>query len=376
MAESASYSKGLEGIIAGKTSVCFIDGQKGRLIYQGYDIVDLAEHSTFEETAFLLWFGKLPNNEELKDFQKSIDKNLALDEKLVMLLRNLDRAAHPMAVLRTAVSFLGCFDRSAQDNTISSVIEKSIRLLAMAPVIVANYDRLRNSKDRMPPVTGRGLAWNFLYMLHGGEPDPEMVKTLDVMLILHADHEFNASTFTTRVSISTWTDVYSAVTGGIGSLKGPLHGGAPLDVMTLLEQIQTVDKVEATVAEMFAAKKKAPGFGHRVYRTYDPRAVILRRFAENLGRKTGNQHWYEMTKKLEDTVIASKKLYPNVDLYSPACYACMGIPKDIYTCMFAISRIAGWCAHIMEQIQDNRIMRPLGEYTGKMDQKYIPLDKR
>lgn len=376
MSGSTTYAKGLEGVVAGKTSICFIDGVKGTLIYRGYDIADLAEHSTFEETAFLLWFGKLPNQEELKDFQKSIDKNLVLDEKMVMLLRNLDRAAHPMAVLRTAVSFLGCFDRQAQDNTISSVIAKATNLLAMTPVIVANYERLRNSKDRMPPVSGKSLAWNFLYMLNGTEPDPEMVKTLDVILILHADHEFNASTFTARVCISTWTDVFSAVTGAIGALKGPLHGGAPLDVMTLLEQIQTVDKVEKTVAEMFAAKKKVPGFGHRVYKTYDPRAVILRKFAENLGRKSGNLHWYEMTKKLEDTVIASKKIYPNVDLYSPACYACMGIPKDLYTCMFAISRMSGWCAHIMEQINDNRIMRPLAEYTGKMELKYVPLDKR
>lgn len=370
------FKKGLEGVVAAETKVCFIDGVRGKLIYCGYDIADLAESSTFEETTYLLWHGRLPKKSELDDFTAQLREEYAIPDELITVMRLFPAKSHPMDVLRTCVSMLGNMDPLSADTSREAKFKKAVKLTAKIPTIIATYDRLRKGRSLLEPNPKLPIAANFLYMMNGAPADPFSAKAMDVMLILHADHELNASTFAARVTISTESDMYSAITSAIGTLKGPLHGGANTWVMEFLFEIGDIDRVEGAIKERLARKQKIPGFGHRVYKTEDPRATILRRYSERLGKQYGIPQWYEMTRRLDEVVRREKNLYPNVDLYSASCYHCLGIPTDLYTCMFAMGRIAGWCAHVLEQSADNRIMRPLGHYTGPMDLKYVPIELR
>ncbi|MDR7554818.1 MAG: citrate synthase [Armatimonadota bacterium] len=369
-------AEGLEGVVAGLSSICLVDGVHGRLIYRGYDAIELAERATFEEVAYLLWHGDLPSRSALDQLRADLVAAGRLPGPVVQVLRLVPPDAHPMAVLRTAVSALAHFDPEAADNAPAANLRKAVRLTAQVAAIVAGFHRLRTGAEPLPPLPTLGHAANFLYQLHGAAPDPEVARALDVVLILHADHEFNASTFSARVTAATLSDLHSAVVSAIGTLKGPLHGGANEEVMRLLEQIGTVERVEPVITEMLAAKKKVPGFGHRVYRTEDPRARILRPLSKRLGERAGDVRWYELTRRVEDVVTAQRKIHANVDLYSASVYRAMGIPTDLYTAVFAVSRIVGWTAHVMEQYADNRLIRPVSEYVGPLDRTFVPLEER
>jgi citrate synthase len=373
---TTSFTRGLEGIVAAQTSICFIDGQKGRLVYRGYDIRDLAEKSSFEETTYLLIYGRLPKKDELEKFKEKVASQYNIPTELVRMIRSLPRNVHPMDALRTAVSALAAFDAQTEDNSTPANIEKAIRLAARIPTIIATYDRIRQNQEPVVPKANLNIAANFLYMRSGKEPDPLSARVLDVMLILHADHELNASTFAARVTAATGSDIYAAITSAIGTLKGPLHGGANQKVMEMLMAIGSVEKAESWITDALANKKKIMGFGHRVYKTEDPRATILRGYSKQLGELHQEPHWYHITRKVEEVVLREKKLYPNVDLYSASCYECLGLALDLNTCMFAMGRISGWCAHVIEQLADNRLIRPLGQYVGPVDQQYIPVEKR
>lgn len=368
--------EGLEGVIAGTSAICLVDGTKGRLIYRGYDAEVLAQQSTFEEVAYLLWHGDLPNRSALESLKADLLRAGTLPAPVVDVLKRIPKDAQPMAVLRTGVSALGHFDLETADNSAAANARKAVRLTAQVPAIVGAFHRLRTGAQPLAPQASLGHAANYLYQLHGTPPDPEVARALDMVLILHADHEFNASTFSARVSAATLTDLHSAITSAIGTLKGPLHGGANEDVMRLLESIGSADRVEPVITDMLAAKKKIPGFGHRVYRTEDPRARFLRPMSKRLGERAGDPLWYQLTRRVEEVVTAQRKILANVDLYSSSVYRAMGIPMDLYTTTFAVSRIAGWTAHVLEQYSDNRLIRPLSEYVGAMDRTYVPLNER
>jgi citrate synthase len=375
---TAVTGKGLEGIVAANSGICWIDGEAGVLSYRGIDIHDLAEHSTFEETTYLLWNGILPNELELREFQSQLALARSVDHNIVDLLRNAPRTATPMEVLRTAVSALSFYDADERDSSHDANVRKAYNLTAQIAMIVAIYDRLRKGLEIVPPDRSLSHAANFLWMLNGVMPSETAIRTLDIALVLHADHELNASTFAARVIAATLADMHSAVTGAIGALKGPLHGGANEGVMRLL---LTIDKLGADPVEyvknMLAAKQKISGFGHRVYKTEDPRATHLRKMSEQLGRDTGDPKWYEMSRAIELYINADKKLNANVDFYSASTYATLGIDIDLYTPIFAISRIAGWTAHIIEQLDDNRLIRPRAEYIGPAyPAPYIPMEER
>ncbi len=367
--------EGLEGVVAGESAICFIDGQLGRLVYRGYDVTDLVQHATFEEIAYLLWHGDLPTQTALETLKTEL-RAATLPGAAVDVLKKIPATALPMAVLRTMTSVLGHFDPDAGDNTTAANVRKAVRLTAQIPMVVAAYHRLRTGQAILTPQPTLSHAGNYLYMLHGKTPDAETARDLDVALILHADHEFNASTFAARVTAATLSDIHSAIVSAIGTLKGPLHGGANEEVMRLLESIGQVDRVEAAVNVMLADKKKIPGFGHRVYRTEDPRARYLREMAQRLGERAGDPLWYQLTRKVDEITTTQKKIYPNVDLYSASAYRAMGIPVDLYTTTFAVSRISGWTAHVLEQYADNRLIRPLGEYTGPTNRTFVPVDAR
>ncbi|MDR7482410.1 MAG: citrate synthase [Armatimonadota bacterium] len=369
-------AEGLEGVVAGTSSICLVDGARGRLLYRGYDAADLADRATFEEVAYLLWHGDLPARPALDQLRADLVAAGRLPAPLVQMLRLVPAGAHPMAVLRTAVSALAHFDPDAQDNSPAANLRKAVRLTAQVAAVVAGFQRLRTGAEPLTPLPTLGHAANFLYLLHGTLPDAEVARALDVVLILHADHEFNASAFAARVTAATLSDLHSAVVSAIGTLKGPLHGGANEEVMRLLEQIGTVDRVEPVIAEMLEARKKVPGFGHRVYRTEDPRARILRPLSQRLGERAGDPRWYELTRRVEEVTTAARKIHANVDLYSASVYRAMGIPMDLYTAVFAVSRIAGWTAHVMEQYADNRLIRPVSEYVGPLDRAFVPLEQR
>lgn len=376
MTVQEGFIKGLEGIIAAKSSICYIDGLNASLIYRGYDIKELAPHSTFEETCFLLWNGRLPTRDELQTLQKNLQANYSLEDPVTDLLNKVPPKSHPMDVLKTAVSLIGLLDKETNNHSFENNLRKAIRLTAKMGTIVAYFHNIRNGREPIKPDSSLSLAGNFLYMLNGQKRAEYDVRVLDAILILHADHDLNASTFTARVTASTESDIYSAITSGIGALKGPLHGGANVDVMAMLNQIKDVSQVEGYIHAALASKQKIPGFGHRVYKVEDPRATILREMARKLGELKGNMHYFETTKKIEDVVTHDKRIYPNVDLYSPSCYALLGIPSDLFTCLFAMARVSGWTAHVMEQHLDNRLIRPLSEYTGKIDLKYTPIEER
>jgi len=370
--------KGLEGIVATNSSICWIDGDAGVLSYRGIDIHELAQHSTFEETAYLLWFGKLPNSAELADFSKKLREARKLDPKIIELLRSVPASATPMQVLRTAVSLLSIYDEDEADNSHDANVRKSYRLTSQIAMIVAIFDRIRKGKSIVEADPSLSHAANFLWMLNGEKPSETATRTFDIALILHADHELNASTFAARVIAATLADIHSAITGAIGALKGPLHGGANEATMRLLYAIdeQGADPVEY-VRQMFAEKKKISGFGHRVYHTEDPRATHLRRMSEELSKSSGNMKWFEMSRKIEQFVKQEKKLNANVDFYSASTYTLLGIDIDLFTPIFAVSRIAGWAAHVIEQHDDNRLIRPRAEYMGPAyPTAYTPLASR
>jgi citrate synthase len=378
MSTSTIAPKGLEGIVAANSSICYIDGDAGVLAYRGYDIHDLADHSTFEEVCYLLWFGRLPNKQELQDLQISLWRESKLDAGVISLLRQAPGHTLPMDVLRTVVSGLAWFDPEEKCNDHGCNVRKAIRLTAQISMIVAYYDRIRKGLPLIEPDRYLPHAGNFLYMLTGQRPSKTAVRALDVALILHADHELNASTFAARVIAATLSDMHSAVTGAIGALKGPLHGGANEAVFRILEQIDQsgADPVEY-VKGMLAQKKKVPGFGHRVYHTEDPRATHLRKMSEELGQSSGIPKWFEYSKKVEEFVRGDKKLNANVDFYSASTYHTLGIDVDLFTPIFAVSRIAGWTAHVIEQLDDNRLIRPRAEYEGAIPpQKYVPIEQR
>jgi len=374
----SSFKEGLEDVVVSTSEICFIDGREGRLLYRGYDVDELVAQSSFEETVYLLWHGALPSRKELEAHTKllSATSTRRLPPKLVTMLRQFPRKTTPMEVLRTGVSALAAFDPDAADNSREATVRKAIRITAQMPTLVAAWERLRTGKTPVAPTPRLNLAANFLYMLTGKKPTDLAAKTFDVALIMHADHEFNASTFAARVTAATLSDLHSAVVSGIGALKGPLHGGANEQVMRVVEQIRTPDRAEAWIRKALADKVRIMGFGHRVYRVEDPRAKHLRRLATELGRQAGKPQYVEILNTVARVVTEVKKIFPNVDLYSGAAYAAMGIPTDQFTPIFAMSRVAGWAAHVLEQHAHNRLIRPRAEYTGPARQAYVPLDRR
>lgn len=367
---------GLEDVIAANSAICDIIGPEGKLTYRGIDIHELARHSSFEETTYLLWFGQLPAREALQRFTAELASHRALPEPVIRLMKDFPRTATPMDALRTAVSALAFYDPQAHDSSEEANVAKALRVTAQTATIVAAYEQIRHGKDPVAPSTSGSHAESFLRMLFDAEPDPLTVRAMDLALILHADHELNASTFAARVTAATLADMYSAVVSAIGALAGPLHGGANEQVMKMLKAIGDTSGAEAYVTQTLAAHKKISGFGHRVYRTEDPRATHLRQMSRELGEKIGNLRWYEISRKLEELVMQKKQLYANVDFYSASCYFTMGIPIDMFTPVFAVSRVAGWTAHILEQYHDNRLIRPRAEYIGLKDVSYVPIDRR
>ncbi len=374
--ESTSASGGLRNVVAAQTRMGKVNGEEGILTYQGYDVHDLAENSSFEETVYLLWNGKLPTSIELEGLKSQLRSNYEIPSELIVFMKHFPHDAQPMDVLRTCVSTLAFYDKEGTKTDLDSARQAAVRLTAQFPTIMAAWERIRNDKEPVHPDQNLDIAENFLYMMRGEMPDPGEAKMLDVCLILHADHGFNASTFTTRVISGTLADMYGAVTGGIAALAGPLHGGANTAVMKALKEIGTVENVEPWLDNMLANKRKVMGVGHAVYKTEDPRATWLRKFSEQMGEVTGEKKWFQISRKLEDLVKEKKGLNPNVDFYSASTYYMMGIPLDLYTPIFAISRISGWTGHILEQLENNKLIRPRAEYIGEMGLKYIPIEER
>ena len=378
MSTTTTAPKGLEGVVATNSSICYIDGDRGILAYRGIDIHELADNSSFEETCYLLWFGRLPKRDELKDLQQKLAGERKLDPAIIDFLRRAPKTALPMDVLRTAVSALSFYDPEDRKNDHEANVHKAIRLTSQIAMIVAAYDRVRKGKNLVEPDKSLSHAANFLLQLNGTKPSSTAERALDIALILHADHELNASTFAARVTAATLSDMHSAITSAIGALKGPLHGGANEAVFQIL---QGIDRSKADpivyVKGMLAQKKKVPGFGHRVYHTEDPRATHLRKMSHDLGESSGQRQWYDMSDKIEHFVKAEKKLNANVDFYSASTYHTLGIDLDLFTPIFAVSRISGWTAHVIEQLDDNRLIRPRAEYMGpEYPNPYVPIDKR
>jgi len=379
-ATASAVATGLRGVVAASSSIGDVNGEKGELIYQGVNIHDLATKSTFEEVVFLLWNGRLPKRAELDELKKNLAASYRLPEQILELIKGMyarvPANVEPMDSLRTIVSAMALFDEESRDLSRAATIRVATRLTARFPTIVAAMDRARNDLDPVDPNPNLNIATNFLYMLKGEMPDEYDAQVLDVALILQADHELNASTFTARVVAGTLADMYSAVTAALGALSGSLHGGANTAVMKMLLEIGSVDNVESYIKDALSKKKKIMGFGHAVYRTEDPRATHLRRFSKEIGQRKGDTKWYDMTAKVEAVLKREKGLLPNVDCYSASTYYMMGIPLDLYTPIFAISRISGWTAHILEQYADNKLIRPRAEYIGPRDVPYVPIDER
>jgi citrate synthase len=370
----AQADAGLEDIIATSTSICSIEN--GVLAYRGYNIDDLAEHATFGEVTYLLLYGKLPTRAELETMEKVIAEGGKLPAEHVKLIKQFPLNIPPMDWLRTAVSALSFFDPDCKDNGNEANLRKSLRLIGQIPTLAAAFDRLRNGKEILEPKVGKTQAWNFLYQLTGKEPDAVSMNAFDVCLILHADHELNASTFSARVTAATLSDIHSAVTSAIGTLKGSLHGGANEQVMVMLGKIGDASKAEDWIRQALARKDKIMGFGHRVYKNGDPRAKHLMKLSEALGKLKGETKWFEMSRVVDGVVQKEKNLLPNVDFYSASTYHYLGIPTDLFTPVFACSRITGWAAHVCEQLAHNRLIRPRAEYLGARDQHYVAIDKR
>lgn len=367
---------GLTDIVACNSAICFIDGKEGRLLYRGYDVLDLAANSTFEEVAYLLWYGRLPGQTEFQAFHDGFTGSMMLPGETFMILRMFPKAATPMEVLRTAVSSLGHWDPDSGNTGLDACLRKAQRLTRRIPLLVAAHQRLREGLEPITPVSGQSVAYNFLYTLHGREPAPEIVRAFDAVLILHADHELNASTFAARVTAATKADIYSSVTSAIGALKGPLHGGANTEVMKMLQEIGAPELAEQWVLARLADKGKIPGFGHRVYRCEDPRVGVLREYAQKICAGKGDTRLYDITRAVERTMLAHSKVFPNVDLYTASLYHAMDIPEVLFTPIFAISRNVGWTAHILEQWSNNRLIRPRAEYIGPVGLHYIGIEDR
>jgi len=375
---STANIKGLEGVVATTSGICYIDGDRGVLAYRGIDIHELAEHSNFEETCYLLWFGQLPNRTQLKDIEGRLAQERQLDPAIIRFLRDVPRTALPMDVLRTAVSALAFYDLDEKKNDHDANVRKAIRLTSQIAMIVAGYDRIRKGMPVVEADRSLSHAANFLLQLNGTKPSETAERALDIALILHADHELNASTFAARVTAATLSDMHSAITSAVGTLKGPLHGGANEAVFRILETIERekTDPVDY-VRKMLAEKKKVPGFGHRVYHTEDPRATHLRGMSRDLGQASRQPQWYDMSEKIEQFVKSEKKLNANVDFYSASTYHTLGIDEDLFTPIFAVSRISGWTAHVIEQLDDNRLIRPRADYMGpEYPNHYVPIEKR
>ena len=379
MAADEKPKGGLEDVVAATSSICYLDGDRGVLAYYGYDIHDLARGATFEEVCYLLWHGRLPQRAELGDLQSQLVAGRQLEEPILRLMKQLP-ASDGMDSLRTLTSALGQYDRDAADSSPQANYRKAVRLTAQIASLVATYGRMQQGSGPIQPDPGLGHAANFLYMLTGNRPSALSTRAFDIALVLHADHELNASTFAARVAAATLTDLHSAIVGAIGTLKGPLHGGANADVMRLLIEIgqdATPERIDDAIRSKLARKVKIPGFGHRVYRTEDPRATHLRRMSKDLGERAGNTRWYDMSKRIETLVTGEKKLYPNVDFYSASTYYTLGIDIDLFTPIFAVSRISGWTAHCLEQYANNRLIRPRTDYIGPQHpQTLLPLDQR
>lgn len=369
--------RGLEGVVAANSSICYIDGDAGVLAYRGIDIHELADNSTFEEVCYLLWFGRLPTRAELDDLNRKLAAERKMDPYIYELMRQIPKTATPMEVLRTAVSALSFYDKDAEAMDHDANVRKAIRLTSQIAMIVAGFDRIRKGKSVTPPDPSLSHAANFLLMLNGEKPSPTAEKALDVALVLHADHEFNASTFAARVTAATLSDMHSAITSAVGALKGPLHGGANEAVMRMLFDIDRkgADPVDY-VKDMLANHKKVMGFGHRVYHTEDPRATHLRQMSRDLGQ-SANPKWYGMSAQIEQYIKNEKHLNANVDFYSASTYTTLGLDVDLFTPVFAVSRISGWTAHVIEQLDDNRLIRPRAEYIGpKYPNRYVAIASR
>ena len=379
MSVDAKPKAGLEDVVAASSAICYLDGDRGVLAYLGYDIHDLARGATFEEVCYLLWHGRLPNRAELGDLQSQLAASRALDEPILRLMKQLP-GSDGMDMLRTLTSALGQYDRDASDSSPQANYRKAVRLTAQLGSLVATYGRLQAGGGPIQPDPALGQAANFLYMLTGNRPNALSTRAFDIALVLHADHELNASTFAARVAAATLTDLHSAIVAAIGTLKGPLHGGANADVMRLLIDIgqdATPERIDEAIRGRLAKKIKIPGFGHRVYHTEDPRATHLRRMSRELGERAGNTRWFEMSRRIEALVTGEKKLYPNVDFYSASTYYTLGIPIDLFTPIFAVSRVSGWTAHCLEQYANNRLIRPRTDYIGPTyPQMFLPLAER
>jgi len=376
MAEGTQLIRGLEGVVAAETELCDLDGTNGRLAYRGYDIADLAGQATFEEVAYLLWMGELPTRGELDGFLAELATARPIPEDLVKVFARMPKQTDPMRVLQASVAILGMHDPDATDNTHAANLRKSVRLTSQFATAICAHHRVRSGLEPVPPAKDLSLAANFLYMLTGKKPSNVTTKAFDASLVLYAEHELNASTFTTRVIAATLSDMHSAVAGGVGALKGTLHGGAGEAVMNTLLEIGKLDNVDGFVDKAFAAKRRFMGMGHRVYTAGDPRAAILKGMAEDACRETGQALWYDLAVQLHAKVSATKKLIPNVDFYSAPLFYSIGIPVDLFTPVIAASRIVGWTANLLEQYDDNRLIRPRADYKGPGRRPFVPVEKR
>ena len=375
-AKPAAALKGLKGVVAADSAICDIDGQLGKLIYRGYNIHDLAERSSFEEVVFLLLNGELPNCQQLQEMSATLAKHRQMNPAVLAFLKTLPKDVNPMAALRTAISLEGAYDPLSEVNTKAANWEKALRLVGLTASVVASFQRIRQSLEPLSPRSDLSHAANFLYMMNGKEPTAAAAHAMDLVLILHAEHGFNASTFAARVIAATLSDLYSVITGAIGALKGPLHGGANTEVLKTLMEIGDVSHVADWVAQKRAKKEVFMGFGHAVYQVADPRARHLKALAEKLGQDCGNPKWYDLSVEVEKQVDAVIHKPCNVDFYSASLQYYMGIPGDLFTCIFAVSRVSGWCAHVLEQWVDNKIIRPSSNYTGPAERGYAPMESR
>jgi len=374
--EKPDYSPGLEGVIAGETKICEIDPDRATLTYRGYDIRDLATHSTYEETAYLVLNGRLPNRSQMDEFDKMLKEDRGVPDTVVDVYRKTPQSAHSMDVLRTGVSILGLFDPEENDNSHDANIRKAVSIISKMPTLVALGTRLPQGLEPVEPRDDLTLAENFLYMLHGVVQDEPGPSIFDKTLIVYAEHEFNASSFTARALTSTLSDIHSGITGAIGALKGPLHGGANAAVMHMLKEIKDKEAVEPWITDALANKKRIMGFGHRVYKHGDTRAPILRKASQELCESIGFCKWHELSLMVEETVKREKGLLPNVDFYTASIYHLLGLPIPTFTPVFAMARSAGWCAHIIEQLDNNRLIRPRSWYEGNRGLEYVPVDER
>jgi citrate synthase len=372
----AKPAPGLRHVVAGESGISSIDGQRGVLAYRGIDIHELAERSSFEEVVFLLHHGSLPTRAQLEELGAALSRERPVAAGVLDLLRGLPAGTHPMTALRTAVSALGAFDPDGNDDGEPARTRKAVRLTAQMATLVAAIDRIRHGAEPVPPDPALSHAANFLRMLTGNPPSSAAARAMDVALVLHADHEFNASTFAARVAASTLADIHGAITAALATLKGPLHGGANEAVMKMLEAVGEPARADGWVRDAFAQKHKIMGFGHAVYRTEDPRATHLRRLSRQIGEAAGDRRFYDLSESVEAAVKAQKGLFTNVDFYSASLYRVLGIATDLFTPVFAVSRIAGWTAHVLEQLGNNRLIRPESDYTGPRDVAYVPLERR